>query len=147
MLFGEPISIDWEKLHGPVRKGWNVLGKADTVSIGNDDAVLIDARVILRDKYTDNEKYRHEARYFVKDALDREGNRKASYGKIRITVSERQGKVNVLKKVRLLYGIAFAKTAIGNRKLLDKGDLVTPIIPFHVSTSIRDGSYSWIFER
>ena len=141
------VNIDREKLHGPVRKGWNVLGKADTVSIGNDDAVLIDARVILRDKYTDNEKYRHEAQYFVKDALDREGNRKASYGKIRITVSERQGKVNVLKKVRLLYGIAFAKTAIGNRKLLDKGDLVTPIIPFHVSTSIRDGSYSWIFER
>ena len=141
------VNIDHDKAHGPVRKGWNVLGKADTVSIGNDDAVLIDARVIQRDAYTDDQKYRQEARYFVKDALDRNGNRRASYGKIRITVSERQGKIDVPRKVRLLYGIAFGKTRIGNRKLLDKGDLVTPIVPFHVSTNIVEGSYSWIFER
>ncbi|MBR5171115.1 MAG: hypothetical protein IKW85_11195 [Muribaculaceae bacterium] len=141
------VNIDHDKAHGPVRKGWNVLGKADTVSIGDDDTVLIDARVIQRDAYTDDQKYRHEARYFVKDALDRNGNRRASYGKIRITVSERQGKIDVPRKVRLLYGIAFAKTSIGNRKLLDKGDLVTPIVPFHVSTNIREGSYTWIFEK
>ena len=130
-----------------MRKGWNVLGKADTVTIGSDEELLIDARVILREAYTGEEKYRHEARYFVKDVLDRNGNRKASYGKIRITVSERQGKIDVPRKVRLLYGIAFAKTRIGNRKLLDKGDLVTPIVPFHVSTNIREGSYTWIFEK
>ena len=97
--------------------------------------------------YTGEEKYRHEARYFVKDVLDRNGNRRASYGKIRITVSERQGKIDVPKKVRLLYGIAFASVRTANRKLLDKGDLVTPIVPFHVSTNIVEGSYSWIFER
>ena len=71
----------------------------------------------------------------------------ASYGKIRITVAERQGKVLVPKKVRLLYGIAFSSAKADNRKLLDKASLVTPIIPFHVSTRIKEGSYTWIFER
>ena len=135
------------KAHGPVRKGWNVLGKADTVTFGSDEELLIDARLILREAYTGEEKYRHEARYFVKDVLDRNGNRKASYGKIRLIVSERQGKIDVPRKVRLLYGIAFASVRTANRKLLDKGDLVTPIVPFHVSTNIVEGSYSWIFER
>ena len=103
------VNISGEKSHGPVRKGWNVLGKADTVTIGNDETVLIDAKVIH--------------------------------------IAERQGKVLVPKKVRLLYGIAFSSAKPDNRKLLDKTTLVTPIIQFHVSTQINNGSYTWIFER
>ena len=53
----------------------------------------------------------------------------------------------VPKKVRLLYGIAFSSAKPDNRKLLDKTTLVTPIVTFHVSTRINNGSYTWIFER
>ena len=116
------------------------------VTIGNDETVLIDAAVIHRG-YDGDQKYRHEAQYFVKDALDKLGNRAASYGKIRIVVAEKQGKVFVPKKVRLMYGIAFSSAKPDNRKLLDKTTLVTPIIQFHVSTRIKNGSYAWIFER
>ena len=140
------VNISGEKSHGPVRKGWNVLGKADTVTIGNDETVLIDAKVIHRG-YEDDQRYRHEARYFVKEGRDQSGNFMASYGKIRITIAERQGKVLVPRKVRLLYGIAFSSAKPDNRKLLDKASLVTPIIQFHVSTRINNGSYTWIFER
>ena len=140
------VNVNREKLHGPVRKGWNVLGKADTVTIGNDETVLIDASVIDR-TYEGSQKYRREAKYFVKDAADRDGNRCASFGKIRIVVAEKQGKVLVPRKVRLQYGIAFSSAKPNNRKLLDKASLITPIIPFHVSTKISNGSYSWIFER
>ena len=123
-----------------------MLGKADTVTIGNDETVLIDAKVIHRG-YEDDQRYRHEARYFVKEGRDQSGNFKASYGKIRITIAEKQGKVLVPRKVRLLYGIAFSSAKPDNRKLLDKTSLVTPIIQFHVSTRINNGSYAWIFER
>mgnify|MGYP007069859358 CR=1 FL=1 len=140
------VNVDGERYHGPVRKGWNALGKDDTVTIGTDGQVLIDAKVIDR-TYENGEKYRHEARYFVKDATDKDGNRKASFGKIRIMVAEKQGKTLVPRKVRLQYGIAFAKVKTGNRQLLDKTDLVTPIVPFHVSTRVNNGSYDWIFER
>ena len=140
------VNIGGSRSHGPVRKGWNMLGKAGTAAIGDDETLLIDAHVIDR-TYDGDQKYRHEARYFVKDAPDREGGRKASYGKIRIVVAEKQGKLLVPRKVRLLYGIAFAPAVLGNRKLLDKSTLVTPIVPFHVSTRINNGSYSWIFER
>jgi len=139
------VNINRERLHGPVRKGWNVLGKADTVTFGNNEALLINASLI--DRSYEGEKYRHEARYFVKDALDKDGNHAASYGKIRIIVAEKQGKVFVPRKVRLLYGIAFSSAKPDNRKLLDKASLVTPIVTFHVSTRIRNGSYTWIFER
>lgn len=140
------INVGNVKRHGPVRKGWNVLGKADTVSIGDNEQVLIDASVIDR-TYDGDQQYRHEARYFVKDAADKNGSRHASFGKIRIMVSEKQGKVMVPRKVRLQYGIAFSSAKADNRKLLDKASLVTPIIPFHVSTRIKEGSYTWIFER
>ena len=140
------VNVGNVKRHGPVRKGWNVLGKADTVSIGDNEQVLIDARVIDR-TYDGDQRYRHEARYFVKDVADKDGNRLASFGKIRIMVSEKQGKLMVPRKVRLQYGIAFSSAKADNRKLLDKASLVTPIIPFHVSTRIKEGSYTWIFER
>ena len=140
------VNVGNVKRHGPVRKGWNVLGKADTVSIGDNEQVLIDASVIDR-TYDGDQKYRHEARYFVKDAADKDGSRLASFGKIRIMVSEKQGKLMVPRKVRLKYGIAFSSAKADNRKLLDKASLVTPIIPFHVSTRIKEGSYTWIFER
>ena len=64
------VNISGEKSHGPVRKGWNVLGKADTVTIGNDETVLIDAKVIHRG-YEDDQRYRYEARYFVKEGRHR----------------------------------------------------------------------------
>ena len=140
------VDVGNVKRHGPVRKGWNVLGKADTVSIGDNEQVLIDASVIDR-TYDGDQKYRHDARYFVKDVADKDGNRLASFGKIRIMVSEKQGKLMVPRKVRLKYGIAFSSAKADNRKLLDKASLVTPIIPFHVSTRIKEGSYTWIFER
>ena len=140
------VNVGNVKRHGPVRKGWNVLGKADTVSIGEGEQVLIDASVIDR-TYDGDQQYRHEARYFVKDAADKDGSRLASFGKIRIMVSEKQGKVMVPRKVRLQYGIAFSSAKADNRKLLEKASLVTPIIPFHVSTRIKEGSYTWIFER
>ena len=140
------VNVGNVKRHGPVRKGWNVLGKADTVSIGDNEQVLIDASVIDR-TYDGDQQYRHEARYFVKDAADKDGSRLASFGKIRIMVSEKQGKLMVPRKVRLQYGIAFSSAKADNRKLLDKASLVTPIIPFHVSTRIKEGSYTWIFER
>ena len=140
------VNVGNVKRHGPVRKGWNVLGKAGTVSIGDNEQVLIDASVIDR-TYHGDQQYRHEARYFVKDAADKDGSRLASFGKIRIMVSEKQGKVMVPRKVRLKYGIAFSSAKADNRKLLDKASLVTPIIPFHVSTRIKEGSYTWIFER
>ena len=94
------VNVGNVKRHGPVRKGWNVLGKADTVSIGDNEQVLIDARVIDR-TYDGDQRYRHEARYFVKDVADKDGNRLASFGKIRIMVSEKQGKLMVPRKVRL----------------------------------------------
>ena len=135
------------KGHGPLRKGWNVMGKADTVSIGNDETVTINPNVIMKGGYNESPQFRHEARFFVNDTEREDGTRRVSFGKTKIPLTKKVGSSYVPLKVRLRYGIAFASVKTGNRERLDPTSLVTPIVPFHVSTTINNHNYTWIFEK
>ena len=139
------------KAHGEVRKGWNVVGKADTLTIGPLDQVKIRTNVFKHpDIDTEGlQNYQVEARFFVKDELDASiGVRYVSFGKSKIDLQLKQPDGSKKwRKVRLLYGIAFADYAVGKRDRLLPSHLVTPIIPFHVCTEFSNGQYRWIFER
>ena len=139
------------KDHGEVRKGWNVVGKADTLTIGPLDQVKIRTNVFKHpDIDTEGlQNYQVEARFFVKDELDESiGVRYVSFGKSKIDLQLKQPDGSKKwRKVRLLYGIAFADYAVGKRDRLLPSHLVTPIIPFHVCTEFSNGQYRWIFER
>lgn len=139
------------KDHGDVRKGWNVVGKADTLTIGPLDQVKIRKNVFDHPDIDTSElqDYQLEARFFVKDELDASiGVRYVSFGKSKIDLQlKQQDGSKKWRKVRLLYGIAFADYAVGKRDRLLPSHLVTPIIPFHVCTEFSNGQYRWIFER
>ena len=71
-----------------------------------------------------------------------------SYGKAHVSLTRMKGGVEMRRKVRLLYGIAFVDYKVGPRGALDMSRLVTPIVPFHVSNVLLDIDRSvWIFER
>ena len=53
----------------------------------------------------------------------------------------------VKRKVRLLYGLAFANQKAGKRQRLLAQYLVTPIVPFHISNVFTADGFEWIFER
>ena len=64
-----------EKWHGPVRKGWNVLGDSHTLNIGTDGRVKIDIKA-MRHPTIDTEgiePYRPDAQFFVKEEVDNSG--------------------------------------------------------------------------
>jgi len=136
------------KSHGDLRKGWNVLGKVGTVSIGplGEIRILKDALKHPDINIGSLETYQTKAMFFVKDELNSELKKRfASYGKIKIPLTGTSG----YRKIRLQYGIAFASVQLANHQLLDASMLVTPIVPFHVSTDVGNSgrTYSWIFER
>ena len=139
------------KDHGDIRKGWNVVGKADTITIGPLDQVKIRKNVFKHPDIdtSELEDYQLEARFFVKDELDASiGVRYVSFGKSKIDLQLKQPDGSKKwRKVRLLYGIAFADYAVGKRDRLLPSHLVTPIIPFHVCTEYASGVFSWIFEK
>ena len=140
-----------EKAHSEIRKGWNVVGKADTLTIGQLEQVKIRTNVF---KHPDIdtaglEQYQWEARFFVKDEMDEAlGVRYVSFGKSKIDLQLKQNDGSKKwRKVRLPYGIAFADYAVGKRDRLDMSRLVTPIIPFYVCSEYSSGVFHWIFER
>ena len=139
------------KDHGEVRKGWNVVGKADTITIGPLDQVKIKKNVFKHpDIDTEGlQNYQIEARFFVKEQLDeRIGVRYVSFGKSKIDLQlTQQDGSKKWRKVRLLYGIAFADYAVGKRDRLMTSHLVTPIIPFHIATEYASDVFRWIFEK
>ncbi|MBQ9465995.1 MAG: hypothetical protein IJU62_03345 [Muribaculaceae bacterium] len=64
-----------EKWHGPVRKGWNVLGDSHTLNIGTDRRIKIDIKA-MRHPTIDTEgiePYRPDAQFFVKEDVDNSG--------------------------------------------------------------------------
>ena len=70
------------------------------------------------------------------------------YGKSRVELMRKNEQGNfVNRKVRLLYGLAFANQKAGKRQRLLAQNLVTPIVPFHVSNAITAEGFEWIFER
>ena len=145
------ISTEGIKDHGVIRKGWNVVGKADTITIGQLDQVKIRSNVFKHpDIDTEGlQSYQIEARFFVKEQLDEKyGVRYVSFGKSKIDLEliQEDGSKK-WRKVRLLYGIAFADYAVGKRDRLLPSHLVTPIIPFHVATEYSNGEFRWIFEK
>ena len=142
------------KSHGDVRKGWNVVGKADTLDIGSDEIVRIDKEMFMHEEFSDEqldnmEQYRPEAKFFISDRLDAALNiRYVPFGKTRVDLEMKQlDNTYKLRKVRLQYGIAFASYRIGKRDLLDKSKLVTPIVPFHISNVAYSNTYRWVFEK
>ena len=138
------------KKHGPIRKGWNMVGKAGTIKVANDGTVTIGKNAFkhplidteqLEDRQTD-------AKFFLKEDVDYRGNPYVSYGKAHVSLTRMKGGVEMRRKVRLLYGIAFVDYKVGPRGALDMSRLVTPIVPFHVSNVLLDIDRSvWIFER
>ena len=128
-----------------------MVGKADTITIGPLDQVKIKKNVFDHPDIDTSElqDYQLEARFFVKDELDASiGVRYVSFGKSKIDLQLKQPDGSKKwRKVRLLYGIAFADYAVGKRDRLLPSHLVTPIIPFHVCTDFSNGLYRWIFER
>ena len=146
--------MNGHKSHGDIRKGWNVVGKAETLSIGSDETVKIDKEMFVHEEFTDEqleemEQYQPEARFFISDRLDVALNiRYVPFGKTRVNLELKQlDNSYKLRKVRLQYGIAFASYRVGKRDLLDKSKLVTPIVPFHISNVPDNGTYRWVFER
>lgn len=148
------INQEGYKSHGDLRKGWNVVGKADTITIGNYGLVKINKVAfkhdgIDEDEFIEMEQYQSEAKFFLSDRLDESlGIRYVPFGKTRVDLYlKQQGGGYEPRKVRLQYGIAFASYRVGKRDLLDKTKLVTPIVPFHISNIWSNGECRWIFER
>ena len=142
------------KGHGDIRKGWNVVGKGDTIRIGNNGHVSIDKIMFEHEEYNDEQmqsmaQFQSEAKFFVADKLDEAlGIRYVPFGKIRINLHVKKNNEYQLRKVRLQYGIGFASYRAGGRELFDKKNLVTPIVPFHVANVfLSNGRYRWVFER
>ena len=141
------------KGHGDIRKGWNVVGKRETIRIMNNGLVTIDKVMFVHDEFDDEEmqnmeQFQSEAKFFLADKLDQTMDiRYVPFGKTRIDIQVKKNGEYQYRKLRLKYGIAFAPYRIGGRELLDKNNLVTPIVPFHVATVLRDGSYRWVFEK
>ena len=145
------ISQEGAKGHGDIRKGWNVLGNGDTIRIDAYGRVSI-GKTAVEHPLIDLEEldgWQTAARFFVKEALDEETGRPyVAYGKTRINLELKQENQSYKpRKVRLLYGIAFATYKTAPRERLDMGKLVTPIVPFYVSTTYLDRERYWIFER
>ena len=148
------IDQDGYKAHGDLRKGWNVVGKADTITIGDNGLVKIKKSAFKHDDIGENEyiameQYQSEPKFFLADKLDEAlGIRYVPFGKSRVDLHVKKDGSYILRKVRFLYGIAFASYSIGKRDLLDKSKLVTPIVPFHIANvTFSNGIYRWIFER
>ena len=95
------------------------------------------------------EDYQWEARFFVNEATDISSGRPyVPYGKSRVELMRKNEQGNfVNRKVRLLYGLAFANQKARKRQRLLAQNLVTPIVPFHVSNAITTEGFEWIFER
>ncbi len=150
------IIISGIKEHGPIKKGWNVLGNGDTIQIRGDGAVCISKKVLKHPEIDTEEMeeladYQCLPQFFISDRYDQaKDERFVTYGKARVDVIRTVDGVKTLRKVRLLYGIAFATYKVDKRQLLDKSKLVTPIVPFHIATDRIDrnsNDYRWIFER
>ena len=148
------IDRDGVKAHGGIRKGWNVVGKGETIQIGNNGQVSINKIVFEHEEYNDEQmqsmaQFQSEAKFFVADKYDEAmGIRYVPFGKNRINLHVKINNEYQLRKVRLQYGIAFASYRAGKRELLDKTRLVTPIVPFHIANvPFRNGGYRWVFER
>ena len=148
------INNEGHKSHGDLRKGWNVVGKGETIQIGNNGQVSINKIMFEHEEYNDEQmqsmaQFQSEAKFFVADKLDEaRGIRYVPFGKTRINLHVKINNEYQLRKVRLQYGIAFASYRAGKRELLDKTRLVTPIVPFHIANvPFRNGGYRWVFER
>lgn len=144
------ISPSGNKGHGEIRKGWNVVGKADTLSVGNMGLVKIATNAFEHEFETEGlEQYQREARFFLAEKTDpRGGQPYVPFGKTRIDLTLKQDDNSYKpRRVSLLYGIAFANYKVGKRDLLDKSRLVTPIVPFHIATCYNNNQRIWIFER
>ena len=145
------ISQEGNKGHGDIRKGWNVLGDATTIRIGALGEVKISKTAVAHPDIDldELEEYQTQPKFFVKEAVDESTGRPyVPFGKSRIDlVLKQQDGSYKQRKVSLLYGIAFATYRTGKRERLDIGKLVTPIVPFHVSTVYIDGNRRWIFEK
>ena len=145
------ISQEGVKGHGDIRKGWNVLGGPYTIKIGAWNEVQINKMALAHPGFELEEidDYQTDARFFVKEAIEESTGRPyVAYGKSKIDLMLKQENGSYQRrKVRLLYGIAFATYRTGKRDRLDMGKLVTPIVPFYVSTDITTSGHKWIFER
>ncbi len=136
--------------HGPVRKGWNMVGKVDAIRVANDGTVSI-RKNVFKHPMIDTElldEFQTNAKFFIKEETDSKGTPYVSYGKTQVKLTREVNGQEVRRKVRLLYGIAFADYKVGPRGALDMSRLVTPIVPFHVCNLLLDTDSSvWIFER
>ena len=136
--------------HGPVRKGWNMVGKVDAIRVSNDGTVSI-RKNVFKHPMIDTElldEFQTNAKFFIKEETDSKGTPYVSYGKTQVKLTREVNGQEVRRKVRLLYGIAFADYKVGPRGALDMSRLVTPIVPFHVCNLLLDMDSSvWIFER
>ncbi len=148
------IDRDGVKAHGGIRKGWNVVGKGETIQIGNNGQVSINKSLFEHDEYDDEQmqaldQFQSQAKFFVADKYDESLEiRYVPFGKSRVELHVKKDGEYRLRKVRLQYGIAFASYRTGKRELLDKKHLVTPIVPFHIANVLMyNGRYRWIFER
>ena len=148
------IDQDGLKDHGEIRKGWNVVGKGETIQIGNNGQVSINKSLFEHDEYDDEQmqaldQFQSQAKFFVADKYDESLEiRYVPFGKSRVELHVKKDGEYRLRKVRLQYGIAFASYRTGKRELLDKKHLVTPIVPFHIANVLMyNGRYRWIFER
>ena len=141
-------SPDGNKSHGEVRKGWNVVGKAGDVRIGNLGSVFV--RDDLFGGEGKEETFSWLPENFVQLKTDERGARYMPFGKVRVYVDVSDPETDELRyrKTRLKYGIAFVReTPEYNRGRVDIAKLATPIVPFYISTVQRNGQFSIIFEK
>ena len=143
--------INGIKDHGELRKGWNVVGDCNTVTFGPLEEVKIYKMVLPHDniELEEIDDYQWEPRFFFSEAIDSSNGRPyVPYGKskVRLMIKDEQGGF-VKRKVRLLYGLAFANQKAGKRQRLLAQNLVTPIVTFHISNVFTNEGFRWIFER
>ena len=147
-----------QRRHGVLRKGWNVVGRADTLRLNTIGNVSINKNVFKHPLMDEDElgelaKYQMKPEFFISERVEKEtGVTYVPYGRTKVDLALKQtdGSGSYKRRVvRLLYGIAFASETVGARNLLDMSKLVTPIVPFHVSAVYEKDAetHKWIFER
>lgn len=142
--------INGIKDHGIMRKGWNVVGDSETITFGPLEEVKISKKVLPHRNIDldDFDDYQWEPRFFVSEAYDRHSMPYVPYGKSKVQLMfEDDGGSFIKRKVRLLYGLAFANQKAGKRQRLLAQNLVTPIVPFHICNEFTEDGIQWIFER
>ncbi|MDO4512258.1 MAG: hypothetical protein Q4B68_10640 [Bacteroidales bacterium] len=130
--------------HEPSRKGWHPMGTVGTTVVNAESKIVsVNQEVYGRGGKGLSSAPQDFMLYIFGDYV-------VYYGKRRVKLMKWKNNVEVYRRVRLQYGIAFIhrKNIEGNKRL-DLSRLATNIAPFHINWDINksDGGWHWMFNK